>query len=79
MAISGLRDKDAFVESSQKGGVCFPILSSVRVLVSPEKENQPGHTCEPGASEHGRQLNAIVMEAAEQDITPKSIPNAALL
>ena len=79
LEISGLKTKDAFVEASRQGGVCFPILSSVRVLVSPAKEKESGHASDVGASEHERQLNAVVMEAAEQDTNPKCLPNAAAL
>ena len=79
LEVTGHATKEKFVEASRQGGVCFPILSSVRVLVSPEKEKQAGQASDSGASEHERQLNAIVMEAVEQDINPKCTPNAATL
>ena len=60
--------KEEFVREARCGGINFPLLSSVRVLVKKAADG----AAEPAAS-------AIIGEATEQDLgIPEAIPNASL-
>ena len=68
-----MMDKDEFVAEAKSGGINFPTLCSIRVLV--RKDPQEGAT--EGAPEHF--LSSIIVEAAEQDMAiPKAVPNASM-
>ena len=62
--------REEFVEEAKSGGINFPTLCSIRVLVC--KESRAGGS-EPFVS-------AIIVEAAEQNLTsPKVMPNASTI
>ena len=67
--------KEEFAKEAEKGGINFPVLSSVRVLVR-KAQATTGHAAD-GAAEHS--VSAIIVEAAEQDLAiPKAMPNASM-
>ena len=73
LELSMMDNKDEFVADAKSGGVNFPTLCSIRVLV--RKEPHGGAT--EGAPEHF--LSSIIVEAAEQDMAiPKAVPNASM-
>ena len=60
--------KEEFAREAECGGINFPVLSSVRVLVKKAAD---------GAAEHS--VSAIIVEATEQDLgIPKAMPNASM-
>lgn len=81
LELSQVNDRNSFCEEIRKGGLNFPILASVRVLVrNRTMRSASGATqeaTEAGATEHG--LSAILVEAVEQTTElPKSMPNASM-
>ena len=67
--------KEEFAKEAEKGGINFPVLCSVRVLVR-KAQATTGHAAD-GAAEHS--VSAIIVEAAEQDLAiPEAMPNASM-
>ena len=56
--------KEDFANEAEKGGINFPVISSVRVLVR-KAQATTGHAAD-GAAEHS--VSASIVEAAEQDL-----------
>ena len=70
-------DQDEFVREVERGGVNFPVLCSIRVLVRKQLAAQGAGGSEEGAPEHS--VSAIIVEATEQDLgIPKAMPNASM-
>jgi hypothetical protein len=64
LELSGEDNKETFAEMASKGGLNFPILCTIRVCVRKSAE---------------RGLDAIIVEAAEQDLLcPRAMPNASM-
>ena len=82
LEFSGLESCNQFCEEVRIGGLNFPVLASIRVLVrkqtpaTEEADKQAGKESD-SASEHN--ISAIIMEATEQLVgEPKALPNASM-
>ena len=69
---SNLRSSEEFEAAVRKGGLRFPILSSIRVRV------KKGASASASASD-GQLIDAVIVEAAAQDIQDACRPNASLV
>jgi hypothetical protein len=71
LELAGVDTKEDFAELASKGGLNFPLLSSMRISV----RSKPMDT--DGATEHT--LLAVIVEVAEQELyIPKAMPNASM-
>ena len=70
---SNMETKEAFVEAVQKGGLQFPLLSSIRVRV------KRGSASANGSSQDDPLIDAIIVEAEQQSIEEACRPNSALM
>ena len=72
LELSGVSDKNEFMNLASNGALNFPILSSMRIAVSKRKEDS--------AAEHAEdRLNWIIVEATEQAVLiPQAVPNASM-
>ena len=68
-----MMEREEFIAEAKAGGINFPTLCSVRILVHKEATDDATEA----ATEHF--VSAILMEAAEQDLTtPKAMPNTSM-
>ena len=65
LELGDCEDRDSFVEEAKKGALRFPILASVRINIRKRAD--------------GQELNAVIVEGAEQDLTiGAALPNASM-
>ena len=68
-----MMEREGYIAEAKAGGINFPTLCSVRILVHKEATDDAAEA----ATEHF--VSAILMEAAEQDLTtPKAMPNTSM-
>lgn len=70
---SNMETKEAFVEAVQKGGLQFPLLSSIRVRV------KRGSASANASSQDDPLIDAIIVEVEQQSIEEACRPNSALM
>ena len=82
LEFSGLESCNQFCEEVRIGGLNFPVLASIRVLVrkqtpATEESDKQIEKETNSASEHN--ISAVIMEATEQLVgEPKALPNASM-
>lgn len=76
LALSGLDSKEAFEEAQATDNISFPVLASVRVHVTKQKDSDSSKSQDGGAAEPTF-LNAVLVEAEDQSID--AMPTSALL
>ena len=69
LELSGQSSQEEFADLASKGALNFPILCSLRVAVRKNVNSE-------GATED--RLDAIIVEATEQDLCPRAMPNASM-
>ena len=79
LELSGHGDRDAFCEEVRTGGLNFPVLASVRVVVRKKNSTTSDARASADASASEHAVSAIIVEAVDQDMkVPKAMPNASM-
>jgi hypothetical protein len=79
LELSGHGDRDAFCEEVRTGGLNFPVLASVRVVVRNKNSTTSDARASADASASEHAVSAIIVEAVDQDMkVPKAMPNASM-
>jgi len=76
LALSGLDSKEAFEAAHATDNISFPVLASVRVHVTKQKDSDSSQSQDGGAAEPTF-LNAVLVETEDQSID--AMPTSALL
>ena len=69
LELSGLSSKEEFADLASKGALNFPILCSMRIAVRKKQKSE-------GEAED--RLDAIIVEATQQDLCLRAMPNASM-
>ena len=85
LELSGQTSKEDFAELASKGALNFPILCSLRirlrrVLQSTQLSSQEASGEKQNNSREDTEDNveAMIVEATEQDLSPEAMPNASM-